>query len=84
MFFSKTIVVLQMIPLVFERVEGFMVSRPEEFHPRPLSERCGSLSTHTAPIKQTRRSSLAASARITAAASSQYIPDPIFLDTDFK
>src|SRR3954463_7888940 len=31
-----------------------VVSRPEGFHLRPLSERCGSLSTHTAPIKQTR------------------------------
>src|SRR6185312_12874769 len=27
-------------------------SRPEEFHPRPLTERCGSLSPHTAPTKQ--------------------------------
>jgi hypothetical protein len=27
-------------------------SRPEEFHLRPLTERCGSLSTHTAPTKQ--------------------------------
>ena len=27
-------------------------SRPEEFHPRPLTERCGSLSAHTAPTKQ--------------------------------
>ncbi len=31
-----------------------VVSRPGEFHPQPLSERCGSLSTHTAPIKRTR------------------------------
>jgi hypothetical protein len=30
-----------------------LVSRPGEFHPQPLAERCGSLSTHTAPIKQT-------------------------------
>jgi hypothetical protein len=30
-----------------------MESRPGESHPRPLAERCGSLSTHTAPIKQT-------------------------------
>jgi hypothetical protein len=28
-----------------------MVSRPEKFHPQPLSKRCGSFSTHTAPIK---------------------------------
>src|SRR3954468_22727267 len=27
-------------------------SRPEEFHLRPLTERCGSLSAHTAPTKQ--------------------------------
>ena len=37
-----------------------VVSRPEGFHLRPLSERCGSLSTHTAPIKQTRPWSFAA------------------------
>ena len=30
-------------------------SRPQEFHPQPLAERCVSLSTHTAPIKQTQR-----------------------------
>ena len=29
-------------------------SRPREFHPQPLAERCVSLSTHTAPIKQTQ------------------------------
>jgi hypothetical protein len=36
-----------------------MVSRPGELHPQPLAERCVSLSTHTAPIKQTRQPSLA-------------------------
>ena len=45
------------------------VSRPGEFHPRPLSERCVSLSTHTAPIKQTFPPSLAASVQTDAAAS---------------
>jgi hypothetical protein len=29
-----------------------VASRPEEFHLRPLTERCGSLSAHTAPTKQ--------------------------------
>ena len=29
-------------------------SRPQGFHPQPLTERCVSISTHTAPIKQTR------------------------------
>jgi transposase len=29
-----------------------LASRPEEFHLRPLTERCGSLSAHTAPTKQ--------------------------------
>jgi len=46
-----------------------LVSRPGEFHPRPLSERCGSLSTHTAPIKQTRPRFLSASVRTDAVAS---------------
>ncbi len=46
----------------------YMVSRPEEFHLRPLSERCGSLSTHTAPIKQTRPRCLAASVQTDAVA----------------
>src|SRR5262249_3299211 len=31
---------------------GSLVSRPEGFHLQPLVERCGSLSTHTAPIKR--------------------------------
>src|SRR3954464_14002120 len=29
-----------------------VASRPEELHLRPLTERCGSLSAHTAPTKQ--------------------------------
>src|SRR3954449_7554087 len=32
-----------------------VASRPEEFHLRPLTERCGSLSAHTAPTKQACR-----------------------------
>ena len=46
-----------------------VVSRPEGFRLRPLAERCGSLSTHTAPIKQTRPRFLSASVRTDAAAS---------------
>jgi len=30
---------------------GGGVSRLEEFHPRPLAERCVNLSIHTAPIR---------------------------------
>jgi hypothetical protein len=41
-----------------------LASRPGELHPPPLTERCGSLSTHTAPIRQPLQSSRAASARI--------------------
>jgi hypothetical protein len=48
------------------------VSRPGELHPRPLSERCVNLSTHTAPVKQTPRPSLSASVRKDAAPSSRY------------
>src|SRR4051812_29738761 len=33
-------------------VSPSVASRPEEFHLRPLTERCGSLSAHTAPTKQ--------------------------------
>jgi hypothetical protein len=45
------------LPLGFqaEVPAGFFegrASRPEEFHLRPLTERCGSLSAHTAPTKQ--------------------------------
>ncbi len=39
---------------VLEDVEE-EASRPEEFHLRPLTERCVNLSIHTAPIKQTHR-----------------------------
>ena len=35
-----------------------VVSRPEELHLRPLAELCMRLSPHTAPIRQTRHSSL--------------------------
>ena len=50
------------------------VSRPGELHPQPLAERCVSLSTHTAPIKQTRQPSLAASAQTDVAAASRFPP----------
>jgi hypothetical protein len=30
---------------------GGRVSRPEDFHPWPLAERCVNLSIHTAPIR---------------------------------
>ena len=46
-----------------------LASRPEELHPRPLTERCVNLSIHTAPIKQTHRPFLSANARRDTAAS---------------
>src|SRR6516225_455438 len=51
-----------------------LVSRPEELHLQPLAERCVSLSTHTAPIRQTHRSSPVANVRTTAVAASQCLP----------
>ena len=51
---------------------GVVVSRPGESHPQPLAERCVSLSTHTAPIKQTRQPSHAASAQTDGAVASRY------------
>jgi hypothetical protein len=50
-----------------------MVSRPGGFHPRPLSERCMNLSTHTAPVKQTCQPSLAASAQTDAGVVSRLL-----------
>ena len=41
----------------------YLESRPQEFHPQPLAERCVSLSTHTAPIKQTHLPSPVSSVR---------------------
>jgi hypothetical protein len=46
-----------------------VASRPEELHPRPLTERCVNLSIHTAPIKQTHRPFLSANARRDTASS---------------
>jgi hypothetical protein len=43
-------------------------SRPKELHLRPLAERCMSLSTHTAPIRQTRRYCFDANVRTVCAA----------------
>jgi hypothetical protein len=34
-----------------QRIAAYRLSRPEEFHPRPLAERCVNLSIHTAPIR---------------------------------
>src|SRR5580704_6111198 len=55
---AVTEAVLKVVSLGLENIEGFVVSRPGEFHPRPLSERCVNLSIHTAPIKRTRPPSL--------------------------
>ena len=43
---------IKALPLSSRHVQE---SRPKELHLRPLAERCVSLSTHTAPIRQTRR-----------------------------
>jgi hypothetical protein len=50
-----------------------LASSPGESHPQALSERCGSLSTHTAPIKQTVLQSLAANERIDAAFALRFL-----------
>ena len=47
-------------------------SRPKGLHLRPLAERCVSLSTHTAPIRQTRRQYFDASVRTVCAACWQW------------
>ncbi len=51
-------------------------SRPGEFHPRPLAERCVNLSTHTAPIRQTRPSSRLTSDRTDRDLSFTALLDP--------
>ena len=53
------------------------VSRPEEFHRRPLAEPCVRLSPHTAPIRQTCRSYRVASAR-----RDPRFPEPVFEESD--
>src|SRR5208282_3314565 len=50
-------------------IEG---SRPKGLHLRPLAERCVSLSTHTAPIRQTRRYCFDANVRTVCAACWQW------------
>jgi hypothetical protein len=50
------------------------VSRPGGFHPQSLAERCVSLSTHTAPVKQTCLPFQTANVRKVMAAFSQYSP----------
>jgi hypothetical protein len=47
-------------------------SRPKELHLRPLAERCRSLSTHTAPIRQTRRCRRSANGRTKTGSALQY------------
>src|SRR5271156_1354490 len=56
-------IMFEVITFRFQDVEALVVSRPGEFHPRPLSERCVNLSIHTAPIKRTRPPSLSSSVR---------------------
>ena len=58
------IIVLEIVALIFECIEGFVESRPAELPREPLAKRCGSLSTHTASIKQTHPAFLLASAQI--------------------
>ena len=49
---------------------GVVVSRPGEFHPRPLAERCGSLSAHTAPSSKRATSPLPVSEQTVVASRS--------------
>src|SRR5215471_4651164 len=49
-----------------------VVSRPEELHLRPLAELCMRLSPHTAPIRQTCRPYLSASAQRDAGSSPRW------------
>jgi hypothetical protein len=65
----------EVITFRFQDVEALVASRPGEFHPRPLSERCVNLSIHTAPIKRTRPPSLFSSVRTDGAASLPQIRD---------
>lgn len=62
-----TIIVLKIVPLIFEGIEGFMVSRPAELPREPLVKRCVSLSTHTASIRRTLLAFLHASAQTNSA-----------------
>jgi hypothetical protein len=56
-------VVLEVVAFRFRDIEAFVVSRPEEFHLRPLAEPCVRLSPHTAPVGRTRRQYLFANVR---------------------
>ena len=49
--FSVAEAVFEVVALVFEHIEGFVVSRPEEFHPRPLVEASVTLRPHWAPVR---------------------------------
>jgi hypothetical protein len=42
-----------MVTRIDEGLQQQGLSRPEELHLRPLTERCVNLSIHTAPIKHT-------------------------------
>jgi hypothetical protein len=57
-----------------------MVSRPAELPREPLAKRCGSLSTHTASIKQTHFSFLSANAKTVSVALLQLFQErlPLF------
>jgi hypothetical protein len=58
------ILVFHTIAPVFEGIEAFVVSRPQELPLQPLAERYVNLSIHTAPIKQTLPSFHFANGRI--------------------
>jgi hypothetical protein len=57
----------------FGRAED-VESRPAGLHLRPLAERCMSLSTHTAPIRQTRRHLQSANVRTKTGSAWQFYP----------
>jgi hypothetical protein len=52
----------------------YLESRPQEFHPQPLAERCVNLSIHTAPIKQTHPPSPISSVRRALGISDRPLP----------
>jgi hypothetical protein len=75
MFFAVSIIMFNVIPLVFKGIETFVVSRPQELPPQPLAERYVNLSIHTAPIRQTLLSSLLANGRTNEGFALQFLPE---------
>ena len=79
MLLAVTVVVFEVVAVVFQGVESFVVSSPWAPPPQALAERYVNLSIHTAPIRQTHLPFLLANEQTDGDSASLFPPEVLKL-----